>query len=226
MKSKSKGLAQLPPISVPAEPVAPSQYQRRATPVTAVFCLPDSPDRVSWPAWAIRPGTLGYRGSERVWVVRDCDVMDHYDRPRGLAKGDWLYLENGVLRACNAGDFQRLFEPIPPPTVSLLRYVPGLVQYDEMAISKEGLPEDNLMSHYRRDNERTLSCLLLTGEGGGATLATVAAWTHGQCVDAEIWALHEHVHASDNDDVPRLPMPEHVRALSQQITTDEVIDKL
>lgn len=46
-----------------------------------------------------------------------------------------------------------------------------------------------------------------------ATRADVEAWPHEQWESAFEWAAREHMHASDNPDVQRLPEPEHVRAL-------------
>lgn len=43
-------------------------------------------------------------------------------------------------------------------------------------------------------------------------LETIESWTIDQRGHAEDWAATEHVYASDNDEVERLPMPEHVRA--------------
>lgn len=64
---------------------------------------------------------------------------------------------------------------------------------------------------WSRDDERTLCILLLCG-GHDVTPEAIAAWTDEQCQQAEDWAGREHLHASDNDDVERVPMPPHVKA--------------
>ena len=43
--------------------------------------------------------------------------------------------------------------------------------------------------------------------------AAVAAWSDDERASAFEWAMREHLHASDNDDVERLPRPMHVRRL-------------
>lgn len=64
---------------------------------------------------------------------------------------------------------------------------------------------------WMRDNERTLLLLLLCG-GHDVTEEVISGWTDEQCQQAEDWASREHLAASDNDDVERVPMPPHVRA--------------
>lgn len=48
--------------------------------------------------------------------------------------------------------------------------------------------------------------------GAKVPTTTIDAWTREQRDAAESWAAIEYLHASDHDDVERLPMPEHVRA--------------
>jgi hypothetical protein len=68
---------------------------------------------------------------------------------------------------------------------------------------------------WTRENERTLVVLLLVG-GHDVTAQVVAAWTDAECQQAEEWAMREHLHASDNDQVERVPMPACVKAHPQQ----------
>lgn len=64
---------------------------------------------------------------------------------------------------------------------------------------------------WSRDEERTLCLLLLCG-GHGVTAEVIAGWSDEECQQAEDWAGREHLAASDNDDVERVPMPAHVAA--------------
>lgn len=64
---------------------------------------------------------------------------------------------------------------------------------------------------WQRDDERTHTMLLLCG-GHDVPSEAVTGWTDEECRQAEEWAAREHLHASDNDDVERVPMPSHVKA--------------
>ena len=72
-----------------------------------------------------------------------------------------------------------------------------------------------LPAQWVRDNQSVYCALMLCG-GHDVPESAVAAWTDEQCRQAQDWALTEHVAASDNDDVVRLPMPEHVKAWPPQ----------
>jgi hypothetical protein len=63
---------------------------------------------------------------------------------------------------------------------------------------------------WRRDDETTYDLLQLTGEGACVPREAITGWTRQQCRDAEEWAAREHLSASDNDDVERVPIPAHV----------------
>jgi hypothetical protein len=64
---------------------------------------------------------------------------------------------------------------------------------------------------WERDDEGTFCTLLLVGDHSVPREA-IAGWTDEQCQQAEEWAYREHLHASDNDDVERVPKPAHVAA--------------
>jgi hypothetical protein len=66
-----------------------------------------------------------------------------------------------------------------------------------------------------RKEERTLVLLMLVG-GHDVTPEAIAGWTDTECQQAEEWAMREHLHASDNDEVERVPMPACVKAHPQQ----------
>lgn len=57
-----------------------------------------------------------------------------------------------------------------------------------------------------RDNQSVYCALMLCG-GHDVPESAVAAWTDEQARQAQEWAITEHIAASDNDDVQRLPMP-------------------
>lgn len=67
------------------------------------------------------------------------------------------------------------------------------------------------MQKWARDNGLTYDLLSLCG-GHGVDESDVATWTDEQCRQAEEWASREHLSASDNDEVGRIPMPAHVAA--------------
>lgn len=64
---------------------------------------------------------------------------------------------------------------------------------------------------WTRANDRTMTLLYLCG-GHSVPASAVAAWSDAECQAAEDWAMREHLHASDNDDVERVPMPACVAA--------------
>lgn len=76
---------------------------------------------------------------------------------------------------------------------------------------------------WSRDNERTLTLLLLCG-GHDVPAEAIAGWTDDQCKQAEDWAARSHIHASDNDDVEVPPMPDHVKAHPPNPITDRPND--
>ena len=64
---------------------------------------------------------------------------------------------------------------------------------------------------WTRNDDRTFTLLMLCG-GHDVPREAVTGWTDQQCEQAEDWASREHLNASDNDDVERVPMPPHVTA--------------
>lgn len=70
------------------------------------------------------------------------------------------------------------------------------------------------VAHRVTDPEKVITALLLT-EFNDVDEAAVRAWSDDQRAQAFEWAAREHLHASDNDDVERLPMPAHVKALAR-----------
>ena len=64
---------------------------------------------------------------------------------------------------------------------------------------------------WTRNNERTLTLIYLCG-GHSVPASAIAAWSDAECQAAEEWAAREHLHASDNDEVERVPMPACIRA--------------
>lgn len=72
-------------------------------------------------------------------------------------------------------------------------------------------PKDNV-ADYTMDPERVVSALLLT-EFTELEVDDLSSWTDDQRAIAFEWAMREHLHASDNDDVERFEMPSHVKDL-------------
>lgn len=64
---------------------------------------------------------------------------------------------------------------------------------------------------WQRDNEAIYCCLMLVG-GHDVPREAVDGWTDAEAEAAEEWAAREHLRASDNDDVERVPMPACVAA--------------
>jgi hypothetical protein len=107
-----------------------------------------------------------------------------------------------------------LKSPLAPMTVGQPQTFEFPVQRSDcpgwvgVRITLEAIPAEQ---PWTRDNARTLCLLLLCG-GHDVTEEAISGWTNEQCQQAEDWAAREHLHASDNDDVERLPMPLHVKA--------------
>lgn len=68
----------------------------------------------------------------------------------------------------------------------------------------EGAREDVRMASY---SPQVLSDLLSLTEAGIIPPGVIATWTMSERERAAAWAAAEHLHASDNDDVPRSPVP-------------------
>ncbi len=74
--------------------------------------------------------------------------------------------------------------------------------------------------HQQKDEPLTIrnvvTALLLTEYDDHEALEQIVAlWTPEQRREAFLWVMTEHVHASDNDDVERLPKPTHVQAIDR-----------
>ena len=120
-----------------------------------------------------------------------------------------------------------LKSPLAPMTVGQPKTFEFPVQRSDCAgwvgvrITLEAIPAEK---PWARDDERTFTMLYLCG-GHEVPRDAVTAWTDQQCQQAEEWAGLEHLAASDNDDVQRVPMPSHVRAHPPKpLTADNVGD--
>lgn len=77
------------------------------------------------------------------------------------------------------------------------------------------------MRHRVTDPERVINALLLTDvcmtspleQDIAAVERAVAGWDDEQRARAFEWAALEHLYANDNDEVERIPCPDHVKAL-------------
>lgn len=77
-------------------------------------------------------------------------------------------------------------------------------------IADAACDDDEPGEPWERDDERTFDIIMLCG-GHDVPRDAVSGWTDEQCQQAEDWAAREHFAASDNDDVERVPMPQHVK---------------
>jgi hypothetical protein len=65
----------------------------------------------------------------------------------------------------------------------------------------------------RTTDPKSVATALLLADFEEVDKARIASWTYDQRAAAFEWAMREHLHASDNDDVVRLPEPSWVRDL-------------
>jgi len=143
---------------------------------------------------------------------------DAHDRGKSAENWFWLvgYLAGKALRAAITGDKPKALHHCVSAAAAAGNWF--------RAVKADGtgtcIGQDNDIKpveiarfdgDWRRDDESVFCALMLVG-GHDVPREAVTRWTDEQCRQAHDWALTEHVAASDNDDVQRLPKPEWVKA--------------
>lgn len=112
--------------------------------------------------------------------------------------------------------------PLPGQRVDVVTAAP-------LGVRTEARPTRELAAEvapeWVRNDDDVFTCLMLVG-GHSVPREAVTTWTDRQCWEAEDWAIREHLVASDNDEVERASMPEHVRAHPPRPFTGNSVDDL
>lgn len=142
-----------------------------------------------------------------------CFKFEPVEHGRIMPEYQWVFHEDGSVDAQLVPAWE-IGSPLQAPAEGGYHVVRGgqLVAWHEGDVAGGSwVPPELFNEPWARSNQRTMTLLYLCG-GHSVPASAVEAWSDAECQAAEDWAMRQHLHASDNYDVVRVPVPACVAA--------------